>query len=64
MRIDKIPKEEIIKIKEAVDGHNVGYLAYIHDRYELTSYRYCCGEPGRQGEVYDMFLELITTGKI
>lgn len=64
MRIDKIPPEEIPKIKEAVEGHNIGYLVYIHDRYELTSYRYCCGTPGRQGEVYDMFFEAITLNRL
>lgn len=64
MRTERIPQEEIPKIIEAVNGRNISYLVYIHDRYELTSYQYCCGTPGRQGEVYDMFEFAIIQGQI
>lgn len=64
MRIERIPVDEIPKIKSAHAGHDISYLVYIHDRYELTSYRYCCGTPGKQGEVYDMFDDAISKNLI
>lgn len=64
MRIDLIPDHEIPGILEAVRRRDVSYLVYIHDRYQLTDYQYCCGKPGRQGEVYDMFDFAIEQGQI
>lgn len=57
MRIDRIPKSEIPRLIEAIEGHDISTLVLIHDKYEVTSYVYCCGTPGKQGEVYDMFFE-------
>lgn len=59
MRFENIPEAEHAAICAAVARRDTGYLVYIHDRYIVTDYRYCCGEAGRQGEVYDMFVYAI-----
>lgn len=64
MRVERIPVKEYEGIKEAIQGRDLSHLVYIHDRYELTNYRYCCGSPGKQGEVWDLFTFAIETEKL
>lgn len=61
MKIEKIPTKEYQGIKEAIEGRDLSHLVYIHDRYELTHYKYCCGKPGEQGKVWDLFIFAIET---
>lgn len=40
---DNIPKEAWDEIEESYKNNDIDTLVYLHNKYNLSNYSYCCG---------------------